>query len=201
MNLYEAMKQRRSRYAITNTSPISDERIEEILKEAITYTPSAFNSRSSRVVLLYNDQHQKLWDIVKETLRKRVPADKFAPTEEKINSFAAGYGTILYFEDEGVVKSLQENFAAYAENFPIWSQQSAGMLQYVVWTALAQDGLGASLQHYNPIIDDEVKKEFNINPNWKLIAQMPFGTPTAQPDALPPVVIEERLRVLGKNHD
>ena len=51
----------------------------------------------------------------------------------------------------------------------------------VVWAALEAEGLGASLQHYNPLIDDEVKKEWNIPGNWKLIAQMPFGNPTSPP--------------------
>lgn len=36
------------------------------------------------------------------------------------------------------------------------------MHQLVVWTALETEGLGATLQHYNPIIDDEVKNEWNI---------------------------------------
>ena len=75
-----------------------------------------------------------------------------------MDSFKAGYGTVLFLEDEAVVKSLQEQFAAYAENFPIWSNQASGMHQLVVWAALEAEGLGASLQHYNPLIDDEVKK-------------------------------------------
>ena len=96
-----------------------------------------------------------------------------------MDSFKAGYGTVLFFEDEAIVKSLQEQFALYADNFPIWSHQTSGMHQLVVWTALEAEGLGASLQHYNPLIDDEVKKEWNIPSNWKLIAQMPFGNPTS----------------------
>lgn len=153
MNFLDAMKKRRSIYHLTNTSPISDDRIKEILSDAVTYTPSAFHSQSSRVLLLLGDQHLKLWDIVKDTLRTIVPADKFAPTEAKINSFAAGHGTILYFEDMKTVEQLQKDVPLYAENFPIWSLQSAGMLQYVIWTAFASEGLGASLQHYNPLID------------------------------------------------
>ena len=39
-------------------------------------------------------------------------------------------------------------------------------------------GFGASLQHYNPLIDEAVAKQWHINPNWKLIAEMPFGTST-----------------------
>ena len=54
------------------------------------------------------------------------------------------------------------------------------MLQFIIWTALEEAGLGASLQHYNPIIDEAVKKEWHIPANWKLISEMPFGKPTAK---------------------
>ena len=57
-----------------------------------------------------------------------------------MDSFKAGYGTVLFFEDEAIVKSLQEKFAAYAENFPIWSHQASGMHQLVVWTGLEAEG-------------------------------------------------------------
>jgi predicted oxidoreductase (fatty acid repression mutant protein) len=96
-----------------------------------------------------------------------------------MESFKAGYGTVLFFDDESIVKSPQEKLSAYADNFPIWSQQASDMYQLVVWTQLEAEGLGASLQHYNPLIDEEVKSEWNIPDTWKLIAQMPFGNPTA----------------------
>jgi len=117
-----------------------------------------------------------------EALRRIVPEKAFKPTEDKINSFKSGYGTVLYFEDQSVVESLQENFSTYKDNFPIWSQQSSGMLQLVVWTALDSEGYGASLQHYTELVAADVKKEWNIPENWKLIAQMPFGKPTKEPD-------------------
>jgi len=117
-----------------------------------------------------------------EALRRIVPEKAFKPTEDKINSFKSGYGTVLYFEDQSVVESLQENFSTYKDNFPIWSQQSSGMLQLVVWTALDSEGYGASLQHYTELVAADVKKEWNIPENWKLIAQMPFGKPTTEPD-------------------
>lgn len=46
---------------------------------------------------------------------------------------------------------------------------------------LEDTGLGASLQHYNPLIDDEVRKRWSLPREWKLIAQMPFGTPAGEP--------------------
>ena len=45
------------------------------------------------------------------------------------------------------------------------------MLQFAIWTALEEEGLGANLQHYNPIIDAEVKEVFNIPDQYRLIAQ------------------------------
>ncbi len=98
-----------------------------------------------------------------------------------MDAFKNGYGTILFFEDQDGVAALQKDFALYADNFPIWSNQSSGMLQLVIWTALKQEGLGASLQHYNSLIDEQVKAEWGVPANWKLLAQMPFGKPVAEP--------------------
>lgn len=189
-----AVKNRRSHYAISKDSPVSDEKIHELINEAVKYTPSAFNSQSARVVVLLGQKHDQLWDLTKETLRKIVPADKFAPTEEKMTSFKSGYGSVLFFEDQSVVESMQNQFALYKDNFPIWSNQSSGMLQFVVWTALEDAGFGASLQHYNPLIDDEVASTWNLPSTWKLIAQMPFGKPTAEPGEKTFQPLEERVK-------
>lgn len=191
-----SIQERRSIYAITKESPVSDDRIQEIIEFAVKYTPSAFNSQSARVVVLLGENQNKLWDITKETLRKIVPAESFSSTEDKINSFRNGYGTVLFFEDQSVIEGLQKQFALYKDNFPVWSQQSSGMLQLVIWTSLENEGLGASLQHYNPLIDDEVKKEWNIPENWKLIGQMPFGKPSAQPGEKQFQPLEDRVKVI-----
>ncbi|HWO98242.1 MAG TPA: nitroreductase family protein [Bacillus sp. (in: firmicutes)] len=194
-DFYAAVKERRSIYGISKEVDISNEKIQEVINEAVKYTPSAFNSQSARVVLLLGEHHDKTWDITKEALRKIVSEDQFPTTEEKINSFRSGYGTVLFFEDQSVVEQLQRDFSSYKDNFPIWSQQSSGMLQYVVWTSLEAEGLGASLQHYNELIESDVKKEWNLPENWKLIAQMPFGKPTAAPGEKQFQPLEERIKV------
>jgi predicted oxidoreductase (fatty acid repression mutant protein) len=176
-----AVAERRTLYGISKENVVSDDRLKEIIEHAVKHTPSAFNSQTARVVILLSDHHDKLWDISKEALRKVVPVDQFGDTENRINSFKNGYGTILFFEDNSVIEYLQQQFALYKDNFPIWSQQSSGMHQFVVWTALEAEGLGASLQHYNELIEADVKKEWSIPDNWKLIAQMPFGKPTSEP--------------------
>jgi len=196
---HEAIKHRRSYYALSNASPISDEAIQEILYAVSTYTPSAFNSQSTRMVLLLGDAHKKLWDIVKETLRKKTSAETFVNTEKKIDScFLSGYGTVLFFEDETIIKDLQSRFPLYKDNFPIWSHHTNAMHQFNVWTMLEDAGFGASLQHYNPLIDEEVKATWNLPAHWQLVAQMPFGTPLEESTEKQYLPIEEKVFVINK---
>lgn len=195
MELYEAMKHRRSRYALDSATTVSDDRIAEIVGECLQQAPSAFNSQTARVIALFGDNHAKLWSIVMETLRAKVPADKFAPTEQKINGFAAAHATLLFFEEMDTVKGLQEQFPSYADNFPLWSLQASGIAQYAVWTALSAEGLGVNLQHYNPLIDDEVARTFDVPGSWKLISQMVVGNPVSEPDAIEKKPVSERLIV------
>lgn len=181
-NIREAIKNRRTYYGISNNSSISHDEIKEIIDFAIMHVPSAFNSQSTRIVLLLGENHKKLWEITKEALRKQMPTESFGATESKIdNAFASGYGTVLFYEDLDVIEKLQKTYPVYTDNFPIWSQQTSGMHQFAIWTLLEDAGFGASIQHYNPIIDEAVSKEWNINPHWKLIAEMPFGAPAQIP--------------------
>lgn len=196
MEFFNAMKNRRSIYSISNSSTVSDEKIKEIVEESIKHTPTAFNSQTGRVMLLLNENHNKFWDITEDALRKVVPQGQFEPTKEKIESFRSGYGTILFFEDQETVKSLQEQFPLYKDSFPSYSLQASGMLQYNVWTGLAIEGLGASLQHYTELIEEDIKKEWNINESWKLIAQMPFGKKEEEAGEKEFESLDKRIRIL-----
>ena len=172
-NLYQ---NRRSVYALGKNLPISEQEVLEIIDNAVKYSPSAFNSQTAHAVVLLGENHQKLWNITFGELEKFLPNEEAkAVTKGKIDSFAAAYGTILFFEDHDVVKGLQEQFPSYADNFPIWSEQSTGIASFAVWNALAEAGVGANIQHYNPIIDEKVVAEWNIPANLVLRAQMPFG--------------------------
>lgn len=192
----EAIKNRRTIYSIADSSPISDDAIKEIIDFAVENVPSAFNSQTTRVVLLLGKEHRQLWKMALDGLRKIVPAEAFASTEVRIGSFAAGYGTILYFEEQETVKNLQTNFPLYAHNFPIWSEQTSAMHQFAIWTMLEERGLGASLQHYNEVIEEEVMKHWSFSKSWKLIAQMPFGKPTAEAGEKSFLPLDERVIVL-----
>lgn len=197
MKFMESIKNRRSYYGITNQSPVADDKIIEIVEQATLYVPSAFNDQSQMVMLLLGENHTRLWDITMETLRKIVPSDKFAGTEKKINSFKNGYGTVMYFNDDSITKTMQNKFPLYADNFPVWAEQSNGMLQFAIWNLLECNGLGASLQHYNPLIDSEIAKAFQVPKEWRLIAQMPFGGITLEPDVKQFNDISERVKIVS----
>jgi len=172
----EPLKVRRTQYALGDQVSHSKEALTELIQEAIKHTPSSFNSQSSRALIVFGEENKKLWRLAIEAVRKVAPAEGFEKTEAKLNSFAAGVGTVLFYEDQDVVRNLQEKFALYADNFPVWSEQSGGMAQLSVWSALANADVGASLQHYNPLIDGAVAAEWGIPASWKLRAQMPFGS-------------------------
>lgn len=196
LSLKDAIKLRRTYYGIDNKIATTDKELQDIIEYATTHVPSAYNSQSARIVLLLGNEHKKLWSIVMETLRKKVPADKFQATEDKINNcFASGYGTILFYEDQNVVKGLQTTFPSYADKFPEYSEHTTAMHQYAIWMMLSEQGIGASLQHYGPIIDAEVAKTWNIDPNWKLIAQMPFGNPVSDPLEKAFLPLEDRIKI------
>jgi len=193
--LKTSIEKRRTYYSISGKSPISDKEIEEIICFSLTHVPSAFNSQSTRLVLLLGENHKTLWQIVKEELKKIVPSEAFPATENKINSFAAGYGSVLFFEDDAVTESLQKKFPTYAQSFPVYAEHTSAMHQFAVWNLLIEAGFGASLQHYNPLIDESVKAKWSLPASWRLIAQMPFGTPTAEPDEKQFEPLENRIRV------
>ena len=189
---------RRSIYAINDQLPVSKKEIVKLVEHAVLHTPSAFNSQSSRLVVLFGEDHEKLWQITEDKLRAIVNDDTaFESTKQKIDSFKAGAGTVLFYEDQTVVKGLQENFALYADRFPVWSEHTSAMHQYAIWTALASLNIGASLQHYNPIIDEDVDSTWNIDPEWNLVAQLVFGgieQPAGEKEFAP---VDSRLKVFG----
>ncbi|MDP8306375.1 MAG: nitroreductase family protein [Candidatus Chlorobium antarcticum] len=171
-----AVEHRRSVYFIEGNLLTGRERVEEIVKHAVTHAPSTFNSQSARAVVLLEDAHRRLWDMVLEILRGIIKADDFGPTAKKVDGFRRGAGTVMFFEDRAVVDDLMTRYPLYADKFPEFSLEASGMLQFVVWTALEDEGYGASLQHYNPLIDDAVREEWNLPKSWQLRSQLVFGS-------------------------
>lgn len=177
MSYKDAVLNRRTIYQLTNKSPISDEKIKEIVETAIKHVPSSFNSQSTRLVVLLKEEHSKFWQIVEDILKGIVPEDSWEHTAQRIAGFKNAYGSILFYEDPAAVRKLQEGFPIYADRFPSWSEHTSAMHQYFLWTALEGEGFGANLQHYNPLPDQKVSEVWKVPADWSLKAQLVFGTP------------------------
>ena len=196
--LHNTFETRRSIYALNASLPVDQQTVIDTVEHAILHTPSAFNSQTTRIVVLFDQKHQRLWDIAEKNLRKIVGDGDFSGTQQKMDSFRAGAGTILFFEDQEGVQALQEQYALYADNFPVWSEHTNAMHQYAIWSSLAALNVGASLQHYAPVFEQDVAQAYDIPAHWKMIAQMPFGGIEASAGDKSFKPVSERLRILGQ---
>jgi predicted oxidoreductase (fatty acid repression mutant protein) len=193
----DLLKKRRSIYALGKNVTATEADLNQLIIDAVKETPTAFNSQTTRAVILYGAKHDQLWDIVVERLRSEVPNEAaYEKTKQKIASFKAAYGTVLFLTDTETVHQLEKDFALYAANFADWAEQGQGSAQNSVWTALAENEIGASLQHYNPLIDEAVQKAFDLPAGWTLRAQMPFGSIEAPAGEKEYMADDQRFKIL-----
>ena len=175
-DLLHYMKQRRTVKSLGNKVMHSRDDLTDLIKEAVHCCPSALNSQSVRVVILTNSAHFQFWQMVKGVQSKILSDYVVESALLKIDRCSDAYGTVLFFEDQDVVRALQKQKPLQAADFSIWSEQTSGMAQFAVWTALSSVGLGAALQHYNPAIDLETAMMFDLPASWHLKAQLVFGS-------------------------
>lgn len=76
-------EKRRSVYNLGKRKILAEDEVVRLVEGMVKNCPSAFNSQSGRVVVLFGENHHKLWNIVKDAVQARVPAEAFGKTEEK----------------------------------------------------------------------------------------------------------------------
>lgn len=193
MNMNEILDNRRSIYSLGKDVSVTNQEIIERIEHTLSRTPSAFNAQTQRVLLLLDQEHELFWN---ETLKLLLPlSENKEKTTSKINSFVKAKGTILFYDDLSVTQALEEKFPLYSKNFNVWALEQSGMLQINVWNVLTSLGLGASLQHYNEVVDTLVRDLFDISSDWRLIGQMPFGSILSVPDKKHEVPVNSRMIV------
>ena len=131
----EAMKVRRSVYALSPTSHVPDDTITSIIKNALLHTPSAFNSQTARCLVLLGDEHQKLWVTIGNVLKPSMPPEKWSFFSSKIQEYKHGYGSCVFFDDmtswDDTAKMLgPDRWSNVKDMTEEWTQHSSGMLQY-----------------------------------------------------------------------
>jgi hypothetical protein len=62
----KAIEYRRTVYGLNDKSPVSDDRILEIIRTVSQTSPSSFNTQPGRIIVLLGAPHKKLWGIIAE---------------------------------------------------------------------------------------------------------------------------------------
>ncbi|KAL6915317.1 hypothetical protein FSST1_006812 [Fusarium sambucinum] len=197
-----AAKYRRSVYALKGTSHVPDSRIEELVREVISFSPSSYNTQPSRYTLVLGEKHKQFWDIVLETaepMLKGAGPGVWESLEPRFQAFKAAYGSVLFWVRGESIRESQETHKSAAHLFDTFADHASGMAQILVWTALELEGFGGNLQHIGamPPVEDALKKFLGVPNDYSLKANLVFGE-EAQPHPEIPtkLPIEETLTVL-----
>lgn len=105
----ELIKNRRSIYAIGNNLSQSNDEIEKLIQEAIRHSPSAFNSQSSRAVILFGQSHHKFWNTVLEVLKTIIPAEAVSGTEQKFKALQQAQVQFCFMKTRALLKAYKSN--------------------------------------------------------------------------------------------
>jgi predicted oxidoreductase (fatty acid repression mutant protein) len=98
----QAAQARRTIYKLGKKSPVPDSKVEELVNAAILNVPSAFNTQSTRLVVVLREEHEKVWDLAIESFgglvaSGAVPEEVFKnQTLPKLQMFKAAYGTVCF---------------------------------------------------------------------------------------------------------
>jgi len=115
---------RRSIYALSKESTVSDTRLQEILTETLKHTPSSFNNQAPRAVLLLGVHHDTLWEIARDTVQTKLPQQAYDSLKPKLEGYGKGYGTIMFFIDEETMEPFKDSHPEMP--FDQWSEHSQG---------------------------------------------------------------------------
>ncbi|MDE1549264.1 nitroreductase family protein [Jeotgalibaca caeni] len=189
----DLVKSRRTRYAIGNNTDLSKEEIVARIREVAREVPTASNSQTTRLVVVFGEENARLWDHILDVQKDVLQGEMWDMMSGVMQGAKGAVGTVLFFEDlDAVAKMPAEGAREEA-----YKQNNNANSQYAIWLALTELGLGASLQHMNigheQGFDKSVLEMFNLPENYEMIAQMPFGS--IEGDAFPKEYIEDEVRV------
>lgn len=172
----DLLEKRRSIYALGTNSDYSKKDIETRIREVIKQVPTAFNSQTTRVVVLFDDANTKFWDHIYDVQKDVLEGEVWDMMSGIMTGAKNGIGTILFFEDKDAV----EKMPAQGVRQEAYKQNNNANAQYAIWLALTEMDLGASIQHFNvgyeQGFDKGTKEMFGLPESYEMLAQMPFGS-------------------------
>lgn len=177
MSVTELLKSRYSCYDIGKNSDIKVKDLASLLAVIAPTFPSAYNSQTSRIIVLDEEKNTSLWDLIDKGAALENPELYEKVMSERIGKAKEGLGTILFFEDRD---SVEDKMPTTPERQNAYKEQNSAMATVIVWLILTELELGASLQHfnigYNEGKDESIRQLLNLPDSYELMALMPFGS-------------------------
>ncbi|OAA66951.1 nitroreductase family protein [Niveomyces insectorum RCEF 264] len=197
-----AAKHRRTVYGLKDTSPVPDSRIEEIVQQVLSFSPSSYNTQPDRITIVLGAKHKELWQVIIDAAKPILLAAGPGVWEAmgpRLEGHKSAYGSVLFWVSEKAIKEAGETHASAAQMFPQFSEHSSGMAQILVWTALEVEGFGANLQHMGviPPVQTALQKFLGLPEDYLLKANLNFGE-EAQPHPEKPAKLpfSETLKIV-----
>lgn len=191
------VKQRRTSYALGTNTELSNQEIADRITEIAREIPTASNSQSTRLVVIFGEDNVKFWDHILDVQKDVMPETMWNMMSGVMEGAKGAVGTVLFFEDLDAVEEMPAK-GARAEAY---KQNNNANNQYAIWLSLTELGLGASLQHMNigfeQGFDKSTKEMFDLPENWEMVAQMPFGSIEAPASEKEYIADDVRVRVIG----
>ena len=195
--LSELVKNRRSQYAIGDNTDLTNEEIAERITQIVRDVPTASNSQTTRIAIVFGEENVKLWDHILDVQKDVMPEEMWGMMSGVMEGAKGGVGTILFFEDLDAVEKMPTSPA----RVEVYKQNNNANAQYATWLALTDLGLGGSLQHmnvgYEQGFDKSVKELLGLPERWEMQAQMPFGSIEGENEPKEYIADSERVVVIG----
>jgi len=193
----ELVEKRRTIYALGTNSDLTKEEIEDRIRKVVKQVPSASNSQTSRVVVLFDEANDKFWDHIHDVQKDVLEGDMWEMMSGVMLGAKEAIGTILFFEDLDAVEAMP----APSTRQEVYKQNNAANVQYALWLALREMDLGASLQHFNvgyeQGFDKGTKEMFDLPESYEMLAQMPFGSIEQETEPKEHIDADEQVKVFG----
>ncbi|MCJ7666934.1 MAG: nitroreductase family protein [Anaerolineae bacterium] len=171
--LLQLLKRRRSVRRVKG-GEIDPQLISGIL-EAARWAPSPYNVQPWLFVVV-REGNNRLWDTIEAAERAERKGKNLERALERLKGFRGSIFIILIYRDQGAVERM---LAEYSYLDPVafddWVRQALGMAQLLLWLAVTERGLTASLQHIQHAEEPIAALLGTPQDRFKLVAIMPVG--------------------------
>lgn len=173
------IEKRRSTYLCGKHLHHSKETLYSLIREILYLSPSPFNIQSIHIIVLWENEHDALWEhIIQEKMKE---SGKERSAFSKCSSCKEAAATIIFLEEKLTLQSLLEEYPKTMETTPQWFAHAQGILQGTIWHLLCSLGYAVNLQHFNKETTTYLKKYQNHDPTLEVVAALVFGERLGDP--------------------